>query len=305
MGRIDVGKAVGSGFGLIRKKPEAIIVWGALGVGFVVLTALLVWPLYAAQFARLAEIVRSGANAAAATPDLAAIQDNQTISLLPSVGNMVLGAVLQCAVFRAVLRPEDDRWAYLRLGEAELILLGITFAGVIAWFLALLLGGLVIGVFAGVLAALRQPLAAAVVAIVLGGALLWASIYGFLRLIFYGPMLVDHGRLEIGPGLALTRGRTWPLFLIGLSVFAILIAAELVVMGFAAAAVFAVVLPAAGTAPDALLHMPVSTWAPRLTPLLVVAAVVAIPFYGALHAVWSAPLARAYLDLRADPAEAF
>jgi hypothetical protein len=105
----------------------------------------------------------------------------------------------------------------------------------------------------------------------------------------------------------MTKGKTWRLFLMILCVFLILLAVEFVLflmVVLASAGVVGGMAVGGAQAVTALMQQPATLLA-RLAPLLIIGGVLAIPLSGALLAIIAAPWARAYLDLRLDPSEAF
>jgi hypothetical protein len=138
-----------------------------------------------------------------AAASLAGAVSPQTFSGPPSmltigtavVCGSVLATPLLCAIYRAVLRPAESRFAYLRLGGAELRMAGILAPLALAWTLV-------------------QRLAAAAapwnLAVILA-ALLLAS-----PLTLVPPAILDRGRYDLGHALSLGRRYYWELFGINL-----------------------------------------------------------------------------------------
>ena len=220
-----------------------------------------------------------------------------------------VNAVFYCAIFRAVIHPEQGRFAYLRVGAAELLValmfIGTLFAFGIGAFIVMLAMVLLVGILvvahAGFLGGLVGL--AAFIAALVGG------VYLALRLSLVGPMLVDDGKFHLTDAWALTRGKVWSLFAIALVVFLIILAGELIIGLILVAVGLGMVSSAAG----GLKHLPVflqqspQVVFARLAPLLIVMAVVWVPLSGCLLAITGAPWARVYLDLRPkrDIAETF
>jgi hypothetical protein len=132
---------------------------------------------------------------------------------------LVFGAVLNAAVARAVLHPEQKAFGYLRLGGDELRVLAVTIVlGVVFG----LLGGLMaaaIGAAAGFATAGDQP--ALWLAVVLGVIValvvfLWLGI----RLSLAVPITVAERRIAIFDSFGVTKGKFWSLF--GMSVIAVI-----------------------------------------------------------------------------------
>lgn len=304
MAAIDVGRAIGAGFLLMRRKPEALVVWGAISAALFLIGLWLAAPVYAEAIARAARAVKAGAQAAGGPGQRV---DDPT-GLLRAIAGLFVGAVLQCAVFRAVLHPQDDRWAYMRVGEPELIYVGLLLGFGVTAFIAVLVIALLGGLLGAFLAVAKQTAAAVLAVVGVAIAAFGAMVYGWLRVMLIGPQLVDTGRLDLAGGLALTRGRAGSLFLTVLSSALIIVLVEGSYLAVFIAAVASVVLQGHRTAANAfadVLRQPPQAWLSRLMPLLVGFAVAAVPIRGAVLMMAAAPMARVYRDLQPDPADAF
>jgi hypothetical protein len=299
MAEISIGAAVGEGFALIRKRPLSILAWGAL--------PLLVIAASFAVFAPFMMSFFSGALHGAASPGsppnplmIQNMMRMQSLSYLVDLVGAAINAVVYCAVFRAVLHPEAGRFAFLRVGAPEVMLFLLIVGGYLAFLIALVLAMIPVGIVVAILIAAHAGPVAAIVGVIAGIAALAAVIYVLLRISLVGPMMVDDGKFHLTEAWALTRGKVGGLFALGLLVLLILIAAEIVVGLVFAALGFGVL----GSLAGGLNNLPVFFQQPpnlilsKLTPLLVVLALIWIPVMGCLLAITAAPWARAYRDLR-------
>jgi hypothetical protein len=120
-------------------------------------------------------------------------------------------AVFGAAMMRAVLRPSDDRFGYLRLGADELrqLLLGLL---ILAVFLGAYLGlAILMGIVGGILAVVVKTAPAALVGVtivVLFGGMTALAV----RLSLAAPLTFDTARIDLAGAWRLSRGRFWPLF---------------------------------------------------------------------------------------------
>ena len=174
--------------------------------------------------------------------------------------------------------------------------------GMFALILGLVVAMIPLFIVIGVLAALHAAAGAAIVGVIGFIGLFVAMIYVLLRLAFVGPMMVDDGQFHLFDAWALTRGQAGSLFLVALTVFAILIGLEIVI-GLVLVILFAVLgagaIGAGGAgAMSAFFQQPPQDILSRLAPLLGLAALIWIPIGGAVLAIVGAPWARAYLDLK-------
>jgi hypothetical protein len=300
---IDVGGAIASGFGLIRRKPLAVLAWGfvqALGLG--------------GFFAAYAGFILTFIGGAATLPSGSQMTESQAYAMfggmmmaeggifLAAMVMMIVRTIVWAAAMRAVLHPERDAWAYLRLGAAELFLVLLIFGlGFVANFavlplmpLMLVIGGLVLA---------HQWIAAIIVGVLTFVAMIAIVIYLELRFVLLAPMIIDDGKFHFLEAWRLSRGRVGRLFLVGLGVVGIVLATELVIYLLMVATGLGGLDMAAGgldrlqgffeQKPEVILG--------KLWPLAALWALCAVPVAGAVTAITIAPWARAYRDLAPAP----
>jgi hypothetical protein len=294
MAQIAVGGAINEGFSLIRRHPGSVLLWGlarmALAVG--------VFALYAPVYFAIVQAARSGAGPAALQGNPQLLQA-QSLSYLLNIVQLVLSAVISCAVFRAVLHPEQSRFAYLRVGATEffvaVLLLGAGFAFGVGLIGVILVAAIVIAL----LAVMHLVWAAVIVGILATIAALVAVVYVGLRFSMVGPMIVEDGKFHLGESWSLTKGHVGSLFSIGLLIFVVAIVAEIVLVILLVAIGAGALTAIAGGLHNipVLFQEPPQVLFARLGPILVIAAILWIPFVGALSAIMAAPWARAYRDL--------
>jgi hypothetical protein len=306
MAEISVGEAVGEGFELIRRKPLVVMSWGLLHIGLIVLAFALMGPLYMSAFG---DAMRQASAGGAAAPNVQAIMQAQSLSYLVNFASLAISAITSCAVFRAVLRPDQDRFAYLRLGPAELYLGFLYIAGMIALGIGLVIAMIPVAIVVFILIGAHAGAAAAIFGVLVGFAALAALIYLALRVSLVGPMMVDEGQFRLTEAWALTRGKVSGLLAIALLLVVILIAGELVIGLLIAALGFGALAAIAGGLQNlpALFQQPPQVVFGKLVPLAAILGLLWIPIAGCAAAVMGAPWARVYRDLRPrrDIAETF
>ncbi|HEY1425645.1 MAG TPA: hypothetical protein VGF50_03140 [Caulobacteraceae bacterium] len=309
MAEISIGAAVGAGFGLIRRRPVSVLVWGAVSVGLQLVALVLFAPFYLAVYGAVIQ----GAAAGGGTSPMAALQSPQVAAMsglvqLFNLGQILVTTVVYCAVFRAVLHPERSSFAYLRLGAPEFFFLILIFAAFIGLFVGLLIVILPVSIIIGVTVALTHGAGAAALLLVPLAmvAMIVACIFIGLRFAFVGPMMVDDGKFHLFESWTLTRGRVLSLFLIGLALVGIFILIDLVLLAIAIGAGAAAVQSLGGLGQVAAqLHASPAELLGKLAPLLGAFALLQIPLGGCLTAIAAAPWARAYRDLTADASQVF
>jgi hypothetical protein len=296
MAEIAVGGAINEGFSIIRRHPGAVLLWGLTPVAFAAATIALYAPVYLAMFAA----ARSGAGPSAFQAVNPQLMQMQSISYLLNIVQLIVSSIVWCAVFRAVLHPERGQFAFLRLGVVEFYVVVLLIGGYFAFVVGLLLPIIVLAIVIVALVAMHQILAAVIIGVVAGIALMIALVYVLLRFSMVGPMIVDDGQFHLGESWNLTRGHVGSLFMIGFLLVIVALAAE-IVLGIVMVAVGAGGLIAIAGGPQnmsALFQEPPQALLARLGPLFIVAGLVWIPFVGCLVAVMAAPWARAYRDLK-------
>jgi hypothetical protein len=120
---------------------------------------------------------------------------------------LLLGAVLQAAIIRSVLEPNNKRFAYLRLGKEEIQLLVVS---LITWATALVCtvipsGALVLG------SALLSGAAQAWFAFLGGLAVIAFSLWVAVRLSLLGPHAFSHHHIDLRAAWMQTHGQFWRL----------------------------------------------------------------------------------------------
>jgi hypothetical protein len=294
---ISVGAAIGAGFGLIRRKPLTVMVWGLLQViGLGLFLAAYAGFLLSFIPMAMSQPAQGGQPSSAEVGQfVGGMLMGEGLIFLAAIMLMIFRVVLCAGIWRAVLRPEAGAWAYLRVGRAELfillLLVGVGFAANI-----IVLPLLPIMLISGGLAMAHQVAAAIILGVIGLLAMIAAVIYVELRFSLIGPMIVHDGKFHFVDAWRLTRGKVGSLFVVGLGLAAILMAAEFVVIALVAA-IGAATLGLAAGGFDAFFNQPPLVVAEKLAPGLILYVLAAIPISGCGLAVFVAPWARAYLDL--------
>lgn len=193
-----------AGFNLARKRPMLILAWTGL---------------YVAAFAVLAVIAFLVAGPSLMSLADAAEQDDPE-ALLAGMGGLwillavfvpfvlLMSAMFIGAVYRAVLRPEEKKLAYVTLGGDEWRILAVT---IVYTILAMAVGGGVIGVIAVVGSAVGDALGGLLVFLLVLAALVfgaWVSV----RLSLVVVQTFAERRINLFGSWKLTAGRFWPMF---------------------------------------------------------------------------------------------
>lgn len=209
-----VGMIVQGGFALLSRRPGAVAAWAAIQAVSGLLGALLALQMLPAMFESIEQMQAAGPG----SPPMAMMAEMQglnALSWLLSIASYFISALLLCAAFRAVLRPEQGGFASLRIGMDELrtflIALVLWFAGIFLGMVVALLAMLI--VLAVGIVARDAPAITVLFGVALGFAVMAAAIYVAVRLSLIFAISFLRGRLTIDEAWAVTRGRFWTLFL--------------------------------------------------------------------------------------------
>lgn len=195
---VTVGSILSGTFRFVGNNVRAILVWSAIIFVLNLVMMATMRPLYETQIAMLQQ--------AGAPPAMPAIGP----FFLAMLVGLAVFVMLAAATFRAVLFPEQGRFAYLRLGMDELRLLGCALVLIICFYLIMI----VVGVgMAMVLALVSATLGGSAVtgALLVGVPMLILSAWLTTRLALAGPLTILQRKIVIGPAWRLSRGHFWQL----------------------------------------------------------------------------------------------
>ncbi|MBB5711945.1 hypothetical protein [Sphingomonas xinjiangensis] len=294
----NIGAIVGGGFGLIRRRPGAVLAWGAI---YALGTAALGY----AQL-RLAGTVDP---TAATQWDVASLGRGLGVQIGFGLVSLILSSILSAAVFRATLWPEDrSGMASLRFGMDEVRLIGLTLILYVLGMAAGLVGGLgltfvttLVGFLFG-----GSPAMAGLFATLITMGLIGLILFLMVRLSVVYPLVLIRRRISLDASWDLTRGHFWSLL------------GAYVLMALATAALFFLAfLPFVGLGLRTGAYAPGGNWPLLLQQLQAnhpqsLFAVIAATFVitalvsGIMLVVWGGWIASAARELlkRSEPAEA-
>lgn len=233
MAEFSASDAAFSGFRVVAKRPWVVAIWAALQLIVSLAFELFVAWSAGPAFAKLAELSLQPPSQDPSAI-LALFRQVAPTYLVLLTGGLVLNAVLYAAMNRAVLRPDEGRFGYLRLAADELRQLGLfaIFAGLaIAVYLAVIVVAMVlivvIGLAAGEAVALGLGLA------ILLPAVVCAFVFLAVRLSLASPMTFETHRIDLVGAWRMTEGRFWPL--LGTYLIAFALSVVVVILTFAIA----------------------------------------------------------------------
>lgn len=218
-------EAAFEGFRIVRRHPLAIVFWAlAYVIFFGAFLGLFAGPL--ASVMATTEAMEGSQPSPQEAQALMASWSGFIVLGVPL--SLVLGAVLNAAVARSVLRPAEKAFGYLRLGGDELRVLAVTFILGILFFAATILLFVVVGLVAG-LAAQAGTGVSILVGVLLGlgalGLLIWLAV----RLSLAVPITFHERRIAPFASFAMTKGQSLPI--LGMAVIAVIMSLLVSLLG--------------------------------------------------------------------------
>jgi hypothetical protein len=256
----SVGSIVGGAFRLVRQHPASVLVWGLLYAAAMAALLIATRPVFLAYSDLLSQMIEAGVDKPLTPeqiqPYLARMQSAGGILFLAEIGVFVLAMVLFTATQRAVLRPAERGFFYLRLGGDELRMIGLgLFLMVclsVGLFLAMLAVMIVVGiVFAVTLAATGSPVIGVLLFSIAWFALMGAMIYAEVRLSLAFPLTFIRRAFVVGEAWRLTKGRFWTLFGAYFVIALLYMVLAAILLAFAVSPIFSE-LSQSGNTPEAV-----------------------------------------------------
>ncbi len=209
MSEFSIQDAAFTGFRVVREHPKALAIWTLYALALsLVITAIVVGAM-GPDFARLMDVKSRQQETVAET--LALFRHLAPGYAMAIAVGLVSNAILGAAMIRAVLRPDDDRLGFLRLGADELRQLGLGVLTVLVFLTAYLSFAIVAGIAATIVGAVVKA-AAALFSVLLVLAVGSAMVFLGVRLSLAPALTFDRSRIDLFGSWTLTRGRFWPLF---------------------------------------------------------------------------------------------
>lgn len=284
------------GFRLTRRAPVAVLTWAAVYVVFFGLLFLLVGSHFVTVLSVITQMQVQGQTEPPAEDMERLFQAYLAIVAWGAPLWLLFSAVISTAIARSVIRPEDRKFGYLRVGKDELRVLGASLIVALIMFAVTMAGFTVISlVAAGAVAVPALWLAVVLLSLAMVALLAWVSV----RLSLVVPSTFAEGRIVVKPAFAMTGKKVfWPL--LGIAVIAWVMAMLVGLLGSAVAAPLSLMVGGA----ERMIEMEgasVPSLLGALGPMLAVSLVVNAVMTAAQVVIMYAPFSVAYLHLKGAP----
>ena len=213
MAEFSAADAAFTGFRVVWERPWAVAIWATLQI--VVNLALKVFVVASAGTA-VTQLMERLLQPPSADPGpvLALIRQVAPTYVVMMIVGLVVSAVFYAAMNRAVMRPQESRFGYLRLAADELrqlglvvtlvlVFLALEVTAAIIWLVLLALFGMALGA--------NSTVGVGLLVLMLTPATLCVFIFVGVRLSLASPLTFVSGRIDLAGSWRLTRGRFWPL----------------------------------------------------------------------------------------------
>lgn len=301
-----------TGFDVVRRRPVLLLWWGLFHLLYIGLTSVLAVGLAGPALTQLAALqgLHPANDPAVQAQALASMRQ-----LLPLYGLMlpvmlVFYSMLYTAMNRAVLRPKDDRFGYLRLGRDELRQFGLFLWAIVVGvgvYIVTVVGVLILTFIGVALAALFSKGAAApgvghvLVAAVIVLLTVAAWIYLTVRLSLASAMTFETRKIRLLASWPLTEGRFWPM--LGAYLLAACLSLVVLLLGLVVMLCICVVAAGGVDAFRFIFRPDMSALAVYLTPARILYFVLTAFLYALVWPVMLTPRAAIYRSVTAPAAD--
>jgi hypothetical protein len=204
------------GFRVVRRRPMALVFWSL----FYIVVMAAAFALIGGSMIGLINASEALEGAGSPSPEefMPILQSYMAIFAIVLPLSIVASAMVYAAVSRAVLRPSESSFGYLRLGMDEVRVLVVS---LVLTILFVVLSVVVFGIIGAVIAMAAAAEAGAlwlVVALLVCAAIalfIWLTV----RLSLAIPITMAERRIAIFDSFAVTKGRFWPLLGMALLAF--------------------------------------------------------------------------------------
>lgn len=300
MADFDIAHAALAGPRMLMTHPKVLFIWMAFNIVATVAYLAVLFLLFGDLFKQLIDAAVSSQEP---TPQMF-LQFIPRIAMLVLIAlpfGLLYSGIQHAAAARAILRPEEERFGYLRLGADEMRVIVVSFVVGLIRFCAQIAVSIILGIVTVILLAvtggLRHPENALALRAIINLFVYPVIIFLYLKFALAVPQTVDSKSINIFGSWSMTEGSTWKMLGTYAIVFCIQIAIS-IVLGIVVFAVFAAIGGGGVMAALPLLKTNPAEGLRQLSPLIVplgVALGVIIGIVTPLFvALWYCPAAEIY-----------
>lgn len=284
------------GFRLTRRAPVAVLSWAAAYAVFIAILFLLVGPHFVTVLSVITEMQAQGQTEPSPEDVERLMQAYGVIIGWAMPLGLLFSALISTAIARSVIRPDERKFGYLRVGKDELRVLGASLIVSLIMFGVTLAGFMIVTVaMAGAMALPALWLVVVLLSLGVIALLAWLSV----RLSLVVPSTFAEGRIVLKPAFAMTGKKVfWPL--LGMAIIAGVMAMLVGLLGSAVAAPLSLMV-GGNERLIAMEGASVPSLLSALGPMLAVSLVVQAVLSAAQVAIMYAPFSAAYLQLKGAP----
>ena len=286
-------EAAFEGFRVVRRKPLTVIFWA---LAYIAMMGTL-FALAGGSIASLMAAMEGLQGSQEPSPEQMAAIWRSYLPLFALVipVSLLFGSVMNAAVVRSVVRPEQSAFGYLRLGMDELRTLAVTIVLAVLYGIFMMVAAMAVGILAGFAANADIP-ALWILVVLAGLGLVVLLVWLAVRFSLAVPITVAEGRIAIFDSFAMTRKHVWPL--IGMAIIAWIMSMVVGLLGGLVALPVTMLLGAGGDLAtmdgQTTLQILQAAW-PMVAGWIVVQSVLSALQLAVVYAPYSA----AYRDLKA------
>jgi len=212
------------GFRVVRRQPMALVFWALFYLVVMVAALAMVGGSVIGLMGAAETLEQSGATSF--DDVMPVLSGYMAIFAVVLPVSLIASAMIYAAVARAVLRPSESAFGYLRLGMDEVRVLVVSIVLTILFIVLSFVVFGIVGMVAGMSAAADMPALWLVVVLLVCAAIalfIWLAV----RLSLAIPITMAERRIAIFDSFAVTKGRFWPLLGMALLAFVMSIVVSL------------------------------------------------------------------------------
>ena len=262
-----------TGFRIVRERPRVLAIWIVVQIVIQLAMTVAMIQLAGPALSRFA----FGGTPPSRDPAqaMAILQQLGPFYLLILVFSLVFYPIVFSTMNRAVLRPEEEGFGYIRFGADELrqiglfLLIFVLGIGVyIAFIIAMVVVFAAVGAVVGLRATASGTAASMGVGIIAAVLLIAGWIYLWVRLSLASPLTFASRRVDLFGSWRLTRGRFWPMF--GAYLVATILAIVVSLLTFIISSAISAVVGGGVGGLASVMHPDMSSLSAYLTPARIV-----------------------------------